>query len=137
MSPTTAAVSRKVSMTLLKIFGGWHKTLCTADPFATRLQELVPLPASCTGTVDAVATEPMQQRHNVFHATCLEMGQPRTFVQANPDKPANTPQDMQQTPLDEDFQSNNVLNEMYWAEGLETESQRSLGRQTCLFLFTF
>jgi hypothetical protein len=78
-----------------------------ADPFATRLQELVPLAASCTSVVDAcgvgkggvVSESGVQGRISANAAeaqcistpSCLAMGQPRTFVQANPDKPVNTP----------------------------------------------
>jgi hypothetical protein len=42
------------------------------------------------------------------------MGQPGTFVQATPNKPANTPQEILLTPQDEVFQSDNVFNEVEW-----------------------
>jgi hypothetical protein len=58
-------------------------------------------------------TEPVQQRHNLFtHALLLGDGSTGNGVQATPDNPANAPQDMQQTPQDELFQSDNVLNEV-------------------------
>jgi hypothetical protein len=47
-----------------------------------------------------------------FHALLLGDGLTGNAVQANPDKPANAHPDMQQTLTDEDFQSNNVLNEV-------------------------
>jgi hypothetical protein len=60
-----------------------------------------------------VAAEPLQQRHNVFtHALLLGDGSAGNSVQTNPDKPANSQPDMQQTPPDEVFQSDNVLNEV-------------------------
>jgi hypothetical protein len=60
-----------------------------------------------------VAAEPLQQRHNLFaHDLLLGQGSTGNSVQATPDKPANAPQDMQQTPPDEIFQTDNVLNEV-------------------------
>jgi hypothetical protein len=60
-----------------------------------------------------VAAEPPQRRHNLFtHALLLGHGSTGNGVQATPDKPANAPPDTQQTPPDEVFQSDNVLNEV-------------------------
>jgi hypothetical protein len=60
-----------------------------------------------------VAVEPLQQRHNLFtHALLLGDGSAGIVVEATLDKPANAPQDMQQTPQDEVFQSDNVFNEV-------------------------
>jgi hypothetical protein len=61
-----------------------------------------------------VAAEPLQQRHNVFAHGGLLLGDGSTgnVVQVTPDKPVNAPPDMQQTPPDEGFQSDNVLNEV-------------------------
>jgi hypothetical protein len=62
---------------------------------------------------DPVAAEPLQQRHNVFtHGLLLGEGSTGNVVQATPDKPANAPPNMQHTPRDEVFQSDNVLNEV-------------------------
>jgi hypothetical protein len=58
-----------------------------------------------------VAAELLQQRHTFFtHALLLGGVSTENGVQATPVKPANAPQDMQQTPQDEVFQSDNVLN---------------------------
>jgi hypothetical protein len=63
--------------------------------------------------VNPVAAEPSQQRHNVFtDALLLGDGSTGNGIQAISDKPANAPLDTQQTPPDEVFQSDNVLNEV-------------------------
>jgi hypothetical protein len=57
--------------------------------------------------------EPIQQRHNSFtHALLLGDGSTESGIPATVDQPATAPQDMQQTPQDEVFQSDNVLNEV-------------------------
>jgi hypothetical protein len=54
-----------------------------------------------------------QRDGSVFtHALLLGDGSTGNVVQAAPDKPANPPPNMQQTPRDAFFQSNNVLNEV-------------------------
>jgi hypothetical protein len=60
-----------------------------------------------------VAVEPLQQNHNVFtHALLLGHGSTGNGNQATPDESADAPQEMQQTPPDEIFQLDNVLNEV-------------------------
>jgi hypothetical protein len=60
-----------------------------------------------------VVAEHLRQRHSVFtHALLLGDGPAGNSVQTTPDKPANAQPDMQQTPPDEIFQSDNVLNEV-------------------------
>jgi hypothetical protein len=60
-----------------------------------------------------VAAEPLQQRRNLFtHTLLLGDGSTGNGAQATPGKPANAQQDTQQTPPDEVFQSDNVLNEV-------------------------
>jgi hypothetical protein len=56
-----------------------------------------------------VAAELLRQRQNVL---LLGDGSAGNVVQATPHKPANAPPNMQQTPRDEVFQSNNVLNKV-------------------------
>jgi hypothetical protein len=57
-----------------------------------------------------VAAEPLQQKHTAFtHAFVRSTG---NGAQATPDKPASAQPDRQQTPPDEVFQSDNVLNEV-------------------------
>jgi hypothetical protein len=56
-----------------------------------------------------VTAKPLQHRHTVFtHALLLGDGSTGNSTQAEPEKP----QDMQQTPQDEVFQSDNVLSEV-------------------------
>jgi hypothetical protein len=59
---------------------------------------------------NAVAAEPLQQRHNVFaHALLIGDGSTGNGVQTTPTEPANAPPDMQQTPPYEVFRSDNAL----------------------------
>jgi hypothetical protein len=58
-----------------------------------------------------VAPEPLQRRHNSFtHALLLAYESTGNGVPTTPDKPANAPSEMPQTPSDEFIQSDNVLN---------------------------
>jgi hypothetical protein len=62
---------------------------------------------------NAAAAESLQQRQNVFtHALLLGDGPAENRVQSTPDKLTNSQPDMQQTPPDAVFQSDNVLNEV-------------------------
>jgi hypothetical protein len=62
---------------------------------------------------DPSAAELLQLRHNVFtHALLLGDGSSGSVVQATPDKAVNAPPNMQHTPRDAFFQSDNVLNKL-------------------------
>jgi hypothetical protein len=71
-------------------------------------------PANSTQLAEfLLKAEPPRQRQNFFtHALLLGDGPAGNGVQTTPDEPANAPPDMQQTPRAEDFQSDNLLNEV-------------------------
>jgi hypothetical protein len=87
-----------------------------------------------------VVAEPLQQRRHFFaHALLFGKCSTENGVQVTPDKPANTPQDLQQTlPPDELLQSDNVLNEveleLVW---LGEESMYCLSRHEFQFDFIY
>jgi hypothetical protein len=62
---------------------------------------------------DPVAAEPLQQKHHAStHALLLGDGSTGSVVQVTSHKPANAAPDMQKTPQDEVFQSDDVLNKL-------------------------
>jgi hypothetical protein len=86
-----------------------------------------------------VAAEPQQRGHNpITHALLLAYEPIGNSVPATPDKLANAPSDMPQTPSDEFFQSDNVLNEveleLNW---LGEESMYCLSRPEFQFDFIY
>jgi hypothetical protein len=80
------------------------------DDDATRTHERA---MDATIRANPVAVQPLQHRHTVFiHALLLGDGSTGNGAQATPDEAADAPQDMQQMPQDELFQSDNVLSEV-------------------------
>jgi hypothetical protein len=112
----------------LKIMNSFSCTLLVASPPENGLLVAAKKPAnSRQGTesqletapsnemfrVNPVEAEPLQQKLNVFiHALLVEDEPAGNGAPATQDKPVYAPQDMQQTPPDEAFQSDNVLNKV-------------------------
>jgi hypothetical protein len=86
------------------------KKLANSRQGASQLERV---PSNGIPRAKPVTIEPQQQRRNIFtHALLLGDGSTGNVVQATPDKLANAPTYMQQTPRDAFFQSDKVLNEI-------------------------